>query len=406
MKTYQETVEWMFQQLPMYQQVGSKAYRGDLENILKLCGHLGNPHQKFKSIHVGGTNGKGSVSHMLASILQESGYKVGLYTSPHLVDYRERIRINGELIPEQYVTDFIENQQAVFEQGQFSFFEMSVGLAFSYFADQAVDIAVIEVGLGGRLDSTNIIHPELSIITNIGFDHTQVLGETLPAIAGEKGGIIKENTPVVIGESHPETLPVFKTLASRCSAPIYFADEHPFPDRTAQLKGAYQKKNIRTVQMAVQVLMELGWKLSEESLERGLQRVVTNTGLRGRWEILQESPKVICDTAHNAEGLSYTMEQLRQEEGGRRHLVIGVVSDKDLAKILPLFPTRATYYFTRPSVLRGMDAELLQKTAARYGLHGRVYPSVKTAYQAAIEEAGSRDLIYVGGSTFTVAEII
>src|SRR5690554_4002477 len=236
----------MFQQLPMYQQVGSKAYRGDLENILKLCGHLGNPHQKFKSIHVGGTNGKGSVSHMLASILQESGYKVGLYTSPHLVDYRERIRINGELIPEQYVTDFIENQQAVFEQGQFSFFEMSVGLAFSYFADQAVDIAVIEVGLGGRLDSTNIIHPELSIITNIGFDHTKVLGETLPAIAGEKGGIIKENTPVVIGESHPETLPVFKTLASRARAPIYFADEQPFADRSAQLKGAYQKKNIRT----------------------------------------------------------------------------------------------------------------------------------------------------------------
>ena len=406
MKTYQETVEWMFQQLPMYQQVGKKAYRADLGNILKLCAHLGNPHKDFKSIHVGGTNGKGSVTHMLASILQESGNKVGLYTSPHLVDYRERIRINGELIPEQYVTDFIEDQKAVLDQGGFSFFEMSVGLAFSYFASQSVDIAVVEVGLGGRLDSTNIIQPELSIITNIGYDHTQVLGTTLEAIAGEKAGIIKEKTPVVIGEFSSETLPVFRMAASKNNAPIYFAENQEFPERTAQLKGAYQKKNIRTVQMAVKILKELGWKITENSLERGLQKVITNTGLRGRWEILQKSPKVICDTAHNAEGLRYTMEQLRREEGKKRYLVIGVVNDKDLDNILPLFPREATYYFARPNVPRGLDAEILQEKAGEFGLNGMVYPSVKIAYQAAVEDAGEEDLIYVGGSTFTVAEII
>lgn len=392
--------------MPMYQQVGKKAYRADLGNILKLCAHLGNPHKDFKSIHVGGTNGKGSVTHMLASILQESGYKVGLYTSPHLVDYRERIRINGELIPEQYITDFIEDQKAVLDQGGFSFFEMSVGLAFSYFASQSVDIAVVEVGLGGRLDSTNIIQPELSIITNIGYDHTQVLGTTLEAIAGEKAGIIKEKTPVVIGEFSSETLPVFRMAASKNNAPIYFAENQEFPERTAQLKGSYQKKNIRTVQMAVKILKELGWKITENSLERGLQKVITNTGLRGRWEILQKSPKVICDTAHNAEGLRYTMEQLRREEGKKRYLIIGVVNDKDLDNILRLFPREATYYFARPNVPRGLDAEILQEKAGEFGLNGRVYPSVKIAYQAAVEDAGEEDLIYVGGSTFTVAEII
>ena len=392
--------------MPMYQQVGKRAYRADLGNILKLCAHLGNPHKDYKSIHVGGTNGKGSVTHMLASILQESGYKVGLYTSPHLVDYRERIRINGELIPEQYVTDFIEDQKDVLDQGGFSFFEMSVGLAFSYFASQSVDIAVVEVGLGGRLDSTNIIQPELSIITNIGYDHTQVLGTTLEAIAREKAGIIKEKTPVVIGEFSSETLPVFRMAASRNNAPIYFAENQEFPERTAQLKGAYQKKNIRTVQMAVKILKELGWKITENSLERGLQKVITNTGLRGRWEVLQKSPKVICDTAHNAEGLRYTMEQLRREEGKKRYLVIGVVNDKDLDNILLLFPREATYYFARPNVPRGLDAEILQEKAGEFGLNGRVYPSVKIAYQAAVEDAGEEDLIYVGGSTFTVAEII
>lgn len=396
----------MFQQLPMYQQVGKKAYRGDLENILQLCGHLGDPHKKFKSIHVAGTNGKGSVTHMLASILQESGYKVGLYTSPHLVDYRERIRINGALIPKQYVTGFIQDQKVFLEQGCYSFFEMSVGLAFSYFADQAVDIAVIEVGLGGRLDSTNIIEPELSVITNIGFDHTQVLGSTLEAIAKEKAGIIKRNTPVVIGESHAQTRPVFESVASRCNAPIYFAQDYMFPERAAELKGAYQKKNIHTVQMAVKLLEEQGWKVPEESLDKGLQRVVTNTGLRGRWEIIREAPRVICDTAHNAEGLGYTMEQLGREEGEKRHLVIGVVNDKDLDSILPLFPQNAVYYFARPNVPRGLDAEILQKKAAEFGLYGQVHSSVETAYLAAVEAAGPKDLIYIGGSTFTVAEII
>ena len=403
---YTETVEWMFQQLPMYQQVGSKAYRVDLSNIHKLAAQLEQPHQKFKSIHVAGTNGKGSVSHMLASVLQEAGYKVGLYTSPHLKDFRERIKINGEMIPEAAVVEFIGANKAFFERESLSFFEMTVGMAFKYFAEEKVDIAVIEVGLGGRLDSTNIISPELSVITNIGFDHVAILGNTLPKIAAEKGGIIKNNTPVVIGEFQEETFPVFKEIAAAKKAPLYLAEDFSGTLFPSDLKGHYQQKNIRTVTMALEVLKDLGWQVEEEDKQRGLKNVIFNTGLRGRWEILQEEPRVICDTAHNKEGLVYAMKQLQEEDFAQLHLVLGVVNDKDLDAVLPLFPEIAKYYFSRPNVPRGLAAVELQKKAAENGLFGEVYNSVSEAYEAALSEASAKDVIYVGGSTFTVAEII
>jgi dihydrofolate synthase/folylpolyglutamate synthase len=404
--TYTETVDWMFQQLPMYQQVGNKAYRVDLSNINKLIKQLGNPHRAFKSIHVAGTNGKGSVSHMLASVFQEAGYKVGLYTSPHLKDFRERIKINGQMIPEAAVVQFIAANKTFFEQESLSFFEMTVGMAFNYFSEEKVDIAVIEVGLGGRLDSTNIISPELSVITNIGFDHVNILGNTLPKIAAEKGGIIKEKTPVVIGEFQEETFPVFKELAEAKNAPLYLAEDFCGRSYTSDLKGQYQKWNIRTVSMALDVLKDLGWELGEEAAEKGLKNVIFNTGLRGRWEVLQEAPRVICDTAHNKEGLVYAMKQLQEEKFENLHLVIGVVNDKDLASVLPIFPKSAKYYFSRPDVPRGLAAEELQKTAAKNGLFGKVFYSVTEAYEAALQEASAKDVVYVGGSTFTVAEII
>jgi dihydrofolate synthase/folylpolyglutamate synthase len=404
--TYTETVEWMYQQLPMYQQVGNKAYRVDLHNITSLVKQLGEPHKHFKSIHVAGTNGKGSVSHMLASVLQEAGYKVGLYTSPHLKDFRERIKINGEMISEAAVMQFIAANKAFFEKESLSFFEMTVGMAFNYFSEENVDVAVIEVGLGGRLDSTNIISPELSVITNIGFDHVNILGNTLPKIAAEKGGIIKENTPVVIGEYQEETFPVFKRLAEFKNAPFYLAEDFRGRSYTSDLKGQYQKWNIRTVSMALDVLKDLGWELGEEAAEKGLKNVIFNTGLRGRWEVLQEDPKVICDTAHNKEGLVYAMKQLQEEKFENLHLVIGVVNDKDLTSVLPIFPKSAKYYFSRPNVPRGLAAEELQKTAAENGLFGKVFSSVTEAYEAALQEASAKDVVYVGGSTFTVAEII
>ncbi len=404
--TYQETVDWMFQQLPMYQQQGSKAYRVDLHNIQKLSQHLDHPHTNFKSIHVAGTNGKGSVSHMLASVLQETGLKVGLYTSPHLKDFRERIKINGKEISKNAVIEFISEHKAFFEEGNFSFFEMTVGMAFQYFSNEKVDVAVIEVGLGGRLDSTNIIHPELSVITNIGFDHTAILGNTLEAIAGEKAGIIKEGVPVVIGEVHEETLPVFKRISEERNARLFLAEEHGPKSLESDLKGAYQQKNIKTVLAALHVLKENGWDISSEARKLGLSNVVKNTELRGRWEVLQQNPEVICDTAHNKEGLLYTMSQLQNEEYEQLHLVLGVVNDKDLAAVLPLFPKTAKFYFSKPNVPRGLDAEVLQQKAAEFGLAGTAHSSVSTAYEAALGAAGERDVIYVGGSTFTVAEII
>lgn len=404
--TYKETVDWMFQQLPMYQQVGSKAYKVDLSNIKNLAAHLGEPQKKFKTIHVAGTNGKGSVSHMLASILQESGYKVGLYTSPHLKDFRERIRVNGKKIEKKAVIDFIASKKAFFESHQLSFFEMTVGMAFQYFADEMVDLAVIEVGLGGRLDSTNIILPELSVITNIGLDHTSILGNTLEAIAAEKGGIIKKNTPVVIGEYQPETFPVFKRKAEELKAPFYLAEDYAGELYETDLKGAYQQKNVRTVLMSVKVLRSEKWNLPDEAVLQGLKKVVANTGLRGRWDVLKEAPKVICDTAHNKEGLIYTMKQLQEENYQNLFLVIGVVNDKDLDSVLSIFPKNAKYFFSRPNIPRGLEAEILKQKAAQNGLIGKAYNSVSEAYHAALQQASVEDVIYVGGSTFTVAEII
>ncbi|WP_417876813.1 bifunctional folylpolyglutamate synthase/dihydrofolate synthase [Winogradskyella sediminis] len=403
---YRDTVNWMFQQLPMYQNKGNSAFKKDLTNTLSLAKHLNHPEECFKSIHVAGTNGKGSTSHMLASVLQEAGYKVGLYTSPHLKDFRERIRINGQVITKPSVIGFIKRNKAFLEANNLSFFEMTVGMAFDYFAKQKVDIAIIEVGLGGRLDSTNIITPQLSVITNIGFDHVQILGNTLKDIAAEKAGIIKKNVPVVIGETQTETADVFKVKAKTMLSEIYFADQLINTIFETDLKGAYQKHNLKTVIQSVKVLNNLGFSISEQHLEKGLLNVVDNTGLQGRWQILDKTPMIICDTAHNKEGLTSVMTQLEEEAFYHLHMVFGVVSDKDLQSIIPLLPKHATYYFCQPNVQRGLDAEILKKTFQNYGLIGSVYKSVPLALSAAKSVANVNDLIYVGGSTFVVAEII
>lgn len=405
--TYSETIEWMFAQLPMYQRQGSTAFKKDLTNSLALASALDNPHKKFKSIHVAGTNGKGSTSHMIASILQEAGYKVGLYTSPHLKDFRERIKINGEMIPEEDVVDFIQNQKSFFEAQKVSFFEMTVGLAFHYFAKEEVDIAVIEVGLGGRLDSTNIITPEVSVITNIGLDHTQFLGETLPEIASEKAGIIKDNIPVVVGEYQEEVFDVFQQKANKHNAPLKLASEVVQKEYESDLKGTYQKNNAIT---AVAVVKELSssenFEISESNIESGLLNSAKNTRLMGRWQILQEKPKAICDTGHNREGLTYVMKQLSEENYKNLHLVLGVVNDKELEGVLHMFPKNATYYFCKPNIPRGLDAEILQNIAAKFELNGHVFGSVQKAYKAALADANENDLVFVGGSTFVVAEVV
>ncbi len=405
MLNYHQTVEWMFQQLPMYQRIGADAFKKDLTNILRFSDKLGNPHKEFKTVHVAGTNGKGSVSHMLASVLQEAGYKVGLYTSPHLKDFRERIKINGKEISQEQVVQFIDQNSSFLEQHRLSFFEMSVGMAFDHFHREKVDVAIVEVGLGGRLDSTNIITPLLSVITNIGLDHTDMLGNTLAEIAYEKAGIIKPGIPVVIGEAHPETKPVFEKTALKKSAEIIFAEDLALEKYTSDLTGSYQLKNIQTVIAAFQVLKE-EFSISEENIGTGLLKVKASTGLRGRWDILHLEPKVFCDTAHNAEGLFYAINQLLKEKYDQLHIVIGVVNDKDLKKILPLFPKEAVYYFCRPNVPRGMEALVLKDSAYHYGLFGEVYSSVSKAYEAALSAASAADVVYVGGSTFTVAEII
>ncbi|WP_298320405.1 folylpolyglutamate synthase/dihydrofolate synthase family protein [uncultured Aquimarina sp.] len=403
---YQGTLDWMFAQLPMYQRQGASAYKIDLTNTVKLASYLDNPESRFKSIHVAGTNGKGSTSHMLASILQESGYKVGLYTSPHLKDFRERIRINGEVISEAYVVNFIRSHKQYFEVNQLSFFEMTVGLAFRYFADSQVDVVLVEVGLGGRLDSTNIITPAISVITNIGLDHTQFLGNTLPEIASEKAGIIKKNVPVVIGRTTVETKKVFRDKALSLQSDIFFASDYLGNVFDTDLKGDYQKENVKTVLQTISVLQERGWDICEQDVRNGLSKVVNNTGLLGRWQILQDSPKVICDTAHNEDGLQLVMEQLSSESYDKLHIVLGVVNDKDLKGILPLFPIHATYYFAKPEIVRGLDEEILKKEALKFNLKGESYTSVKSAYKTALQLASEDDLVYVGGSTFVVAEII
>jgi len=404
---YQETINWMFNQLPMYQLQGASAYKKDLTNAYLLANHLDNPQKNLKCIHVAGTNGKGSTSHMLASILQEAGYKVGLYTSPHLKDYRERIKINGIEISEDFVCDFINKNKSFFEANDMSFFEMTVGLAFDYFAKEKVDIAIIEVGMGGRLDATNIITPLVSVITNIGLDHTQFLGNTPEAIAFEKAGIIKLGIPVVIGEYTPETKPVFLAKAKENNSKIYFASDLILENYPSDLIGDYQVHNKKTVVETISIVnTQKQLKISEANIKSGLLNVIKNTGLLGRWQQLGEFPKIICDTAHNKNGLEIVMKQIQKEKFDTLHIVLGVVNDKDLDEILPLFPKNAIYYFCKPNIPRGLDARILQKKATTFQLKGEVYNSVSSSYAQALQNASNNDFIYLGGSTFVVAEIL
>ena len=390
----------------MYQRIGAAAYKVDVSNTLKLMAHLKEPQSSFKSVHVAGTNGKGSTSHMLASVLQDAGYKVGLYTSPHLKDFRERIKLNGKMMPEQKVVDFVENHRSFFEENQLSFFEMTVGLAFDYFKNEKVDIAIIEVGLGGRLDSTNVINPEVSVITNIGLDHTQFLGTTLAEIASEKAGIIKSKIPVVIGEAKPETTAVFIDKARKEKSPILFVEEEELPEFKTDLLGNYQIKNYKTAYATLGVLKQKGWGISNKNIENGFLNVAKNTGLQGRWQLLNKSPKVICDTAHNIEGLSLVLNQLKKEDFDQLHIVLGVVADKNLDAILPLFPKNAIYYFCKPAVIRGLAEAKLKQKARAYELIGTSYVTVSEAYKIAMSAAKTKDLIFIGGSTFVVAEIL
>jgi dihydrofolate synthase/folylpolyglutamate synthase len=403
---YLETTNWLFSRLPFYQNVGKSAYKADLSQTLKLAKHLSHPENKFKSVHVGGTNGKGSTAHMLASVLQEAGYKVGLYTSPHLKDYRERIRINGVMINKKSVVDFVAKNKSFFEDNSLSFFEMSVGMAFDFFVQEQVDIAVVEVGLGGRLDSTNILSPEVSVITNIGLDHTQFLGTTLESIAGEKAGIIKSNTPIVIGETQLEIENIFIEKANKEQAPLYFADQlikeiYPF-----SLKGEYQIKNIRTVLQIIDILNNGKFVISKEAVQLGLLKIKENTGLRGRWEVLGSSPKIICDTAHNKNGLCLVFKQLLNEKFQDLHIVLGMVNDKDIGSLIEFFPKGAKYYFCKPNIPRGLEATQLAEVFIENGFSGCVYLSVNEALIASKQSASQDDVIYVGGSTFVVAEII
>lgn len=403
---YQETTEWLFNQLPMFQQKGASAYKNDLSNTTALAKHLNHPENKFKSIHIAGTNGKGSTSSMIASILQEAGYNVGLYTSPHLKDFRERIKINGKEISQDYVVNFVAKNKTFFEQNQLSFFEMTVGLAYEYFATQKVDVAVVEVGMGGRLDSTNIITPLISVITNIGYDHTQFLGNTLELIAIEKAGIIKPNVPVVVGEYLQETKKVFLEIANKNQAPLFFAqDNNSLKDIPCGLLGDYQVQNKKTVLQTISLLKNT-FNIEIKHIHDGLLNVVHNTGLLGRWQQLGTNPTVICDTAHNAHGLQIVMNQIKKQNFRQLHVVLGVVNDKDLDLILPLFPKKAFYYFCKPNVSRGLSALDLQLKAQEYSLCGTVCGSVTEAYVLAKLEAKKEDFIFIGGSTFVVAEIV
>ena len=416
---YQETLEWLFKQLPVFQRVGKAAYKANLDNTYAIMDVLGQPQHQFKSIHIAGTNGKGSTAHLLASIFQEAGYKTGLYTSPHLKDFRERIRINGQMIPEDKVVRFVEDHQEEFLKIKPSFFEMTVGMAFKYFNDEQVDIAIVETGLGGRLDSTNIINPELSIITNIGKDHMQFLGNTLVDIAQEKAGIIKYNIPVIIGEHQKETDPVFIQMAEEKQASLSFAQDKyqaiwegegmsvlknrekiieilPFP-----LHGNYQLKNVCTT-----VAAAYSMNISIDFIKKGLQNVVGNTAFAGRWQTINKTPLTICDTAHNHEGLLLVMAQLKKMKYRRLHFVLAVVDDKQLEHILPLFPKDALYYLCKADIPRGLSVDELSKQARAFGLNGIKYGSVTLALQAAQKQANSQDLVFVGGSTFTVAEVV
>lgn len=426
--TYEEVLQYLYHSLPMYQRIGQAAIKKDLTNTLLLSEQLGNPHKHFKSVHVAGTNGKGSSAHSIAAILQSAGYKTGLYTSPHLKDFTERIRVNGEPMPQQAVIQFVAQTKEMLERVQPSFFETTVVMAFDHFAREAVDIAVVEVGLGGRLDSTNIIQPLVSLITNIGYDHTDMLGDTLTKIAFEKGGIIKEGVPVVIGEKQAEILPVFQKLAEERHAPIYIAQdiydvalldntqginhlrvkqgETPlYEDLTLALHGSYQRRNLPGILQVVQLLKEQGFSIDKEEVMYGLAHVPSLTGLKGRWQQLSTSPLTICDTGHNEEAFRYLVAQLQSMSYNQLHMVFGFSGDKDIQKVLRLLPTDAHYYFCQAQVPRAMPAEQLKQSAETFGLSGNSYATVEEALNQARQQADTHDMIFVGGSTFVVAEI-
>jgi dihydrofolate synthase/folylpolyglutamate synthase len=428
--TYEKTLEFLFSLLPAYHRIGKAAYKNDLNNTRALDSYLNSPHQKFRTIHVAGTNGKGSVSHMIASVLQQAGYKTGLYTSPHLKDFRERIKVNGEMIGEGDIVTFVTNHIGIIESLKPSFFEMCVAMAFDHFATSNVDVAVIEVGLGGRLDSTNIITPVLSVITNIGHDHMDLLGDSLEKIAIEKAGVIKKSIPLVISETHDETRDVFIKKASETGSQIVFADQkfkcylEDTNDFTTERKyniseyetgyltsgvthltGDYQAKNIQCVYQVFR-LLEHVIDVSEEDKSNGITNVVINTGLSGRWQILSPNPLTICDTGHNKEGLEYVMKQLERIKKARLHMVIGFVNDKDLNSVLPLLPKDAVYYFTKASVARALDEKILQANAYEHGLYGDVYNDVRSAMKAANKCASGDDMIFIGGSTFIVGDAL
>ncbi len=423
--SYQETIEYLFNSAPLFQHVGGDAYKEGLSNTHKLDEHFGYPHRKFRTIHVGGTNGKGSCSHTLAAILQSAGYKVGLYTSPHLVDFRERIRVNGKMVSKEHVIRFVEEHRTFFEPLHPSFFELATAMAFNYFAESKVDVAIVEVGLGGRLDCTNIITPDLSIITNISFDHTQFLGDTLAKIASEKAGIIKKGVPVVIGECTDETRPVFIEQAEKTGSPIILSDESilvissestinstriyqtkPYKNLLGELGGLCQEKNTNTILTAIAQLNELGYNLSEESVRNGFANVCELTGLMGRWQKLNNRPTLICDTGHNVGGISYIINQLKQQSYKRLHIVMGMVNDKDVSGVLAMMPKEAIYYFTKASVKRALNEDQLSTLGKANSIHGMSYPDVIAATRAALEAATEDDFIFVGGSSFIVADLL
>jgi len=395
----------MFNKLPMYQNVGESAYKKDLSNIILICDHLNNPQNNFKSIHVGGTNGKGSCSHMLSSILQEAGYNVGLYTSPHLVDFRERVRINGDMISKDSVSKFMHVNFDFFESNNLSFFEMTVGLAFDYFSKNKVDIAIIEVGMGGRLDSTNIINPILSVITNISLDHTKFLGTSITDIAQEKAGIIKENTPVVVGETQNETKPIFINTAKSKSSEIVFADQFNYENFDCDLKGNYQKKNIKTVLKSVEFIQNTSFKISQEHIKNGLESIFKNTGLMGRWQIISNNPIIICDTAHNEAAIRMVVSQLIRLDYLNLHFIIGFSNDKNLEKISKLFPKDSKYYFVQSKVGRARNAREVRDIFKLNNRHGDIFESIKTTIEYVKGLSNENDVIFIGGSTFVVSEI-
>ncbi len=428
MLNYQQTIDYLFHHLPMFSRLGAAAFKSDLTNTIKLCEAVGDPHLQFKSIHVAGTNGKGSTSHMLAAIMQTAGYKTGLYTSPHLKDFRERIKVDGEMVEEAFVIDFTERIKPLIEEIEPSFFEITVAMAFTWFAKQKVDISIIEVGLGGRLDSTNIITPELSVITNIGFDHMHMLGNTLEEIAGEKAGIIKKKIPVVIGETLPETKPVFQQKAKEADAPIYFgnekrwiadwkqekhqlivsvADKHTDERKNyhLELKGLYQTKNLLTVLEAVHILTEIGWQIEEKHIEQALLQIKKLTGLYGRWEIIHHNPFTVLDVGHNEDGIKQIAEQLEHCNFQMLHIVIGMVKDKDIEKIFSLLPQYATYYFTKAQIPRALPENELAEKAKEFDLQGKTFSEVMKAFQQAVNNAHKNDMILVCGSVFIIGEV-